>query len=88
MMLEVETIAAIPGMVGGMLLQLEVFKEVQHNGGWIKALLKEVENKRMHLMTMVELVKPNWHERFVGYLNAVQSGNVGKVLTLAIAIDY
>ncbi|KAF3435021.1 hypothetical protein FNV43_RR22108 [Rhamnella rubrinervis] len=77
-----ETVAAVPGMVGGMLLHLRSLRKFHHSGGWIKALLEEAENERMHLMTMVELVKPKWYERllvltvqgvffnayFVGYL--------------------
>ncbi|OIV93113.1 hypothetical protein TanjilG_20775 [Lupinus angustifolius] len=35
------------------------------SGGWIKALREEAENERMHLITMVELVKPKWHERLL-----------------------
>jgi len=60
-----ETIAAVPGMVGGMLLHLKSLRKFQHSGGWIKALLEEAENERMHLMTMVELVNPKWHERLL-----------------------
>ncbi|XP_027348638.1 alternative oxidase 3, mitochondrial-like [Abrus precatorius] len=60
-----ETIAAVPGMVGGMLLHFKSLRKFQHSGGWIKALLEEAENERMHLMTMVELVKPKWHERLL-----------------------
>nr|ASX94454.1 mitochondrial alternative oxidase 2b [Daucus carota]ASX94457.1 mitochondrial alternative oxidase 2b [Daucus carota subsp. halophilus]ASX94462.1 mitochondrial alternative oxidase 2b [Daucus carota] len=60
-----ETVAAVPGMVGGMLLHLKSLRKFQHSGGWIKALLEEAENERMHLMTMVELVQPKWHERLL-----------------------
>ncbi|KAL4331300.1 hypothetical protein S245_046200 [Arachis hypogaea] len=60
-----ETVAAVPGMVGGMLLHLRSLRRFQHSGGWIKALLEEAENERMHLMTMVELVKPKWYERIL-----------------------
>ncbi|RYR17507.1 hypothetical protein Ahy_B03g062224 [Arachis hypogaea] len=60
-----ETIAGVPGMVGGMLLHLKSLRKFEHSGGWIKALLEEAENERMHLMTMVELVKPSWHERLL-----------------------
>ncbi|KAK7319430.1 hypothetical protein RJT34_04151 [Clitoria ternatea] len=60
-----ETVAAVPGMVGGMLLHLRSLRKFQHSGGWIKALLEEAENERMHLMTMVELVKPKWYERLL-----------------------
>lgn len=58
-----ETVAAVPGMVGGMLLHLRSLRKFQQSGGWIKALLEEAENERMHLMTMVELVQPKWYER-------------------------
>ncbi|OUZ99339.1 Alternative oxidase [Macleaya cordata] len=60
-----ETVAAVPGMVGGMLLHLRSLRKFQNSGGWIKALLEEAENERMHLMTMVELVKPKWYERLL-----------------------
>lgn len=60
-----ETVAAVPGMVGGMLLHLRSLRKFEHSGGWIKALLEEAENERMHLMTMIELVKPKWYERLL-----------------------
>ncbi|KAL3538636.1 hypothetical protein ACH5RR_002002 [Cinchona calisaya] len=60
-----ETVAAVPGMVGGMLLHLRSLRKFQLSGGWIKALLEEAENERMHLMTMVELVQPKWYERLL-----------------------
>ncbi|WVZ23532.1 hypothetical protein V8G54_002076 [Vigna mungo] len=60
-----ETVAAVPGMVGGMLLHLRSLRKFQQSGGWIKALMEEAENERMHLMTMVELVRPQWYERLL-----------------------
>jgi len=60
-----ETVAAVPGMVGGMLLHLESLRRFQHTGGWIRALLDEAENERMHLMTFMEVAKPNWAERLL-----------------------
>ncbi|XP_020883686.1 ubiquinol oxidase 2, mitochondrial-like [Arabidopsis lyrata subsp. lyrata] len=60
-----ETVAAVPGMVGGMLLHLKSIRKFEHSGSWIKALLEEAENERMHLMTMMELVKPKWYERLL-----------------------
>ncbi|GLT27354.1 hypothetical protein SLA2020_023600 [Shorea laevis] len=60
-----ETVAAVPGMVGGMLLHLRSLRKFQQSGGWIKALLEEAENERMHLMTMVDLVQPKWYERLL-----------------------
>ncbi|CAI9095053.1 OLC1v1030910C2 [Oldenlandia corymbosa var. corymbosa] len=58
-----ETVAAVPGMVGGMLLHCKSLRRFEHSGGWIKALLEEAENERMHLMTFLELSQPRWYER-------------------------
>nr|BAD51467.1 alternative oxidase [Thaumatophyllum bipinnatifidum] len=58
-----ETVAAVPGMVGGMLLHLKSLRRFEHSGGWIKALLEEAENERMHLMTFMEVSQPRWYER-------------------------
>lgn len=58
-----ETVAAVPGMVAGMLLHLKSLRLFQHSGGWIRALLEEAENERMHLMTFMEVSKPNVLER-------------------------
>nr|AGZ61934.1 mitochondrial alternative oxidase 1a [Nicotiana benthamiana] len=58
-----ETVAAVPGMVGGMLLHCKSLRRFEQSGGWIKALLEEAENERMHLMTFMEVAKPNWYER-------------------------
>nr|AOA32902.1 mitochondrial ubiquinol oxidase [Hypericum perforatum] len=58
-----ETVAAVPGMVGGMLLHCKSLRRFEHSGGWIKTLLDEAENERMHLMTFMEVAKPKWYER-------------------------
>lgn len=60
-----ETVAAVPGMVGGMLVHLRCLRWMVDDHGWIRTLLDEAENERMHLMTFVEIAKPNWFERFV-----------------------
>ena len=60
-----ETVAAIPGMVGGTLQHLKSLRKVKHDHGWIKTLLDEAENERMHLMTFIEIAQPNAFERFV-----------------------
>ena len=60
-----ETVAAILGIVEIILLHLRSLRKFQQSGGWIKALLEEAENERMHLMTMVELVQPKWYERLL-----------------------
>ncbi|KMZ74932.1 Ubiquinol oxidase 1a, mitochondrial [Zostera marina] len=58
-----ETVAAVPGMVGGMLLHLRSLRRFEQSGGWVKALLEEAENERMHLMTFMEVSQPRWYER-------------------------
>jgi ubiquinol oxidase len=58
-----ETVAAVPGMVGGMLLHCQSLRRFEHSGGWIRALLEEAENERMHLMTFMEVANPAWYER-------------------------
>ncbi|KAK3146233.1 hypothetical protein QOZ80_3BG0263420 [Eleusine coracana subsp. coracana] len=58
-----ETVAAVPGMVGGMPLHLRSLRRFEQSGGWIRALMEEAENERMHLMTFMEVAKPRWYER-------------------------
>ncbi|WP_295990027.1 alternative oxidase [Rugamonas sp.] len=60
-----ETVAAVPGMVGGMLVHLRCLRWMVPDHGWIRTLLDEAENERMHLMTFVQIAQPNWFERFV-----------------------
>lgn len=58
-----ETVAAVPGMVGGMLNHLKSLRRMRDDDGWIRTLLEEAENERMHLMTFIAVAKPNWFER-------------------------
>ncbi|WVZ72329.1 hypothetical protein U9M48_020806 [Paspalum notatum var. saurae] len=58
-----ETVAAVPGMVAGAVLHLRSLRRFEHSGGWIRALLEEAENERMHLMTFMEVASPRWYER-------------------------
>ena len=58
-----ETVAAVPGMVAGMLIHLKSLRKIEDDKGWIKTLLEEAENERMHLMFFIQLTKPNWFER-------------------------
>jgi len=58
-----ETVAAVPGMVGGLWQHLKALRYMRDDEGWIRTLLDEAENERMHLMTFVEIAQPNWFER-------------------------
>ena len=60
-----ETVAAVPGMVGGMLLHLKSLRKMEDDKGWIKILLDEAANERMHLMTFIEIAKPTFLERSI-----------------------
>ena len=60
-----ETVAAVPGMVGGMFMHLTSLRRMRDDGGWIRTLLEEAENERMHLMTFIEIAKPTLFERLV-----------------------
>ena len=60
-----ETIAAVPGMVAGMLIHLKSLRKIEDDKGWIKTLLDEAENERMHLMTFINIAKPSVFERFL-----------------------
>jgi ubiquinol oxidase len=58
-----ETVAAVPGLVGAALVHLRCLRWMQHDQGWIRTLMAEAENERMHLMTFIEIARPNRLER-------------------------
>jgi ubiquinol oxidase len=60
-----ETVAAVPGMVGATLTHLRCLREMKDDDGWIRTLMEEAENERMHLMTFIEVAKPTYFERLV-----------------------
>ncbi|KAK5653187.1 hypothetical protein OQA88_9085 [Cercophora sp. LCS_1] len=64
-----ESIAGVPGMVAGTLRHLHSIRRLQPDQGWIKTLLEESYNERMHLLTFLDMYKPGWLMRaliFVG----------------------
>ena len=60
-----ETVAAVPGMVGGLLQHLKCLRHIRDDQGWIRELLDEAENERMHLMTFVKIAQPTVFERLL-----------------------
>lgn len=66
-----ETVAAVPGMVGGLLQHLKAIRHIRDDEGWIRELLDEAENERMHLMTFIKISQPTWFER--GLIMIVQA---------------
>lgn len=55
-------------MVGGALQHLNCLRKLKNDHGWIKRLLDEADNERMHLMTFLEIAKPSWLERIIIFI--------------------
>jgi ubiquinol oxidase len=60
-----ETVAAVPGMVGGSLQHFRALRLMKSDNGWIRTLLDEAENERMHLMTFLHVARPSRIERLL-----------------------
>jgi ubiquinol oxidase len=60
-----ETVAAVPGMVGGVLQHLKSLRLIEADYGRIRLLLGEAENERMHLMTFIQITEPSGLERLL-----------------------
>jgi ubiquinol oxidase len=60
-----ETVAAVPGMVGGALQHLRSLRRLESDHGRIHTLLEEAENERMHLMTFLAIARPTSLERML-----------------------
>jgi ubiquinol oxidase len=60
-----ETVAAVPGMVGGAIQHLRSLRRLKDDDDWIRTLLDEAENERMHLMTFLHVARPTLLERVI-----------------------
>ena len=60
-----ETVAAVPGMVGATITHLKCLRRMCDDKGWIRTLMEEAENERMHLMTFIHVARPTLMERLV-----------------------
>lgn len=64
-----ETVAAVPGMVGATLQHLRSLRRMRAGGeARVATLLAEAENERMHLLTFLELARPSRFERLIVWL--------------------
>eukprot|EP01006_Ploeotia_vitrea_P060710 TRINITY_DN76415_c0_g1_i1.p1 TRINITY_DN76415_c0_g1~~TRINITY_DN76415_c0_g1_i1.p1 ORF type:complete len:348 (-),score=33.24 TRINITY_DN76415_c0_g1_i1:451-1425(-) len=59
-----ETIAAVPGLVAGFHHHLASLRRLKHCQ-WIKTVMDEAENERMHLMTFMHIIRPNLFQRIL-----------------------
>jgi hypothetical protein len=53
-----ETVAGVPGMIGGMTRHLKSLRTLESDHGWIHHLLQEAENERMHLFIFLSMRNP------------------------------
>jgi ubiquinol oxidase len=60
-----ETVAAVPGMVGGFLNHLKSLRLIKDDHGFIRTLINEAENERMHLIVYSHISKPTGFERLL-----------------------
>ncbi|BFZ59934.1 inducible alternative oxidase 2 [Saitoella coloradoensis] len=58
-----ESIAGVPGMVGGACRHLRSLRVLKPDNGRLETLLSEAENERMHLLTFLEMRHPGWFMR-------------------------
>jgi len=60
-----ETVAAVPGMVGAMFRHFRSLRKMSRDYGWINPLLEEAENERMHLLTWMQVTQPRPLEKML-----------------------
>ena len=60
-----EIVAAVPGKVGTSITHLRCLRGMCDDDGWIRILMEEAENERMHWMTFIEVAQPSAFERFI-----------------------
>lgn len=58
-----ESVAGVPGMVGGMVRHLHSLRLMRRDKAWIETLLEEAYNERMHLLTFMKLYNPGFFMR-------------------------
>jgi ubiquinol oxidase len=60
-----ETVAAVPGMVGATLQHLAALRRLKAHAHWVAQLGSEAENERMHLVTFLHIARPTRGERLM-----------------------
>ncbi len=58
-----DVVAAVPGIVGGLLQHLKSLRHIREDQGWIREIVDEATNERVHLMTFIHIAKPSLLER-------------------------
>jgi len=73
-----ESVAGVPGMLGGMFRHFRSLRQLERDHGFIFTLLEEAENERMHLIVCMSFFEAGPVTRFI-----VQSGQVALTPFLA-----
>lgn len=73
-----ESVAGVPGMLGGMFRHFKSLRSLERDHGFIFTLLEEAENERMHLIVCMSFFEAGPVTRFI-----VQAGQVGLTPFLA-----
>lgn len=60
-----ETVAAVPGMVGATLQHLQALRHLSDDEGRVRLLTEEAENEHMHLTTFLEVAQPTRFELLI-----------------------
>jgi len=73
-----ESVAGVPGMLGGMFRHFRSLRQLKRDHGFIFTLLEEAENERMHLIVCMNFFEAGPITRFI-----VQAGQLGLTPLLA-----
>ena len=73
-----ESVAGVPGMLGGMFRHFRSLRQLERDHGFIFTLLEEAENERMHLIVCMSFFEAGPLTRFV-----VQAGQIALTPFLA-----
>lgn len=57
-----ESVAAIPGMVGAFLIHLRVLRHLRADRAWVEELIGEATNEHFHLLVYKEMAHLRWHD--------------------------
>jgi len=71
-----ETIAAVPGMVAGVIRHLRSLRKMERDGGLVQLFLEEANNERMHLLSFIKLKDPGMLFRAAVLFSQVGFGTV------------
>eukprot|EP00485_Elphidium_margaritaceum_P011196 CAMPEP_0202703522 /NCGR_PEP_ID=MMETSP1385-20130828/16364_1 /ASSEMBLY_ACC=CAM_ASM_000861 /TAXON_ID=933848 /ORGANISM="Elphidium margaritaceum" /LENGTH=367 /DNA_ID=CAMNT_0049361393 /DNA_START=21 /DNA_END=1124 /DNA_ORIENTATION=- len=79
-----ETVAGVPGFMFAMVRHMKSLRTLERDRGWIKSLLTEAENERIHLLTAMHLYKPG---KLLRYAIVIAQGIMSNCLFLVYLLS-